>query len=88
MNPDAVTARYCVELFSFTMFNLPLLFCYDLFDFSANTTALLVKDGIATTMEKALVQIGFSPSIRLRLLLNVLNYLSKNSEFSSCCDFK
>lgn len=48
---------------------------------SANTTALLVKDGIATTMEKALVQIGFSPSIRLRLLLNVLNYLSKNSEF-------
>lgn len=50
---------------------------------SANTTALLVKDGIATTMEKALVQIGFSPSIRLRLLLNVLNYLSKNSEFSS-----
>ncbi|XP_054277494.1 cytosolic carboxypeptidase 1-like isoform X1 [Macrosteles quadrilineatus] len=48
---------------------------------NANTTALLVKDGIATTMEKALVQIGFSPSIRLRLLLNVLNYLTKNNRF-------
>lgn len=30
MNPDAITARYCVELFCFTMFNLTLLFCYDL----------------------------------------------------------
>ncbi|XP_046661460.1 uncharacterized protein LOC124354792 isoform X1 [Homalodisca vitripennis] len=48
---------------------------------NTNTTAQLVKDGIANTMEKALVQIGFSPSIRLRLLLNVLNYLTKNNRF-------
>lgn len=40
----------------------------------------MVKDGIAVTMEKAFIQIGFSPNSRLRLLLSVFNYLSKNSK--------
>lgn len=48
---------------------------------NANTTALMVKDGIAVTMEKAFIQIGFSPNARLRLLLSVFNYLSRNSRF-------
>lgn len=54
---------------------------------SANTAAVLAKDGIVATMEKVLSNIGFTPSIKLRLALNIISYLSKNSKWSQAVDF-
>lgn len=50
--------------------------------FIANTAAVLARDGIVGTMEKVLGNIGFTPSAKLRLALNVITYLSKNSKYS------
>ncbi|XP_021925880.1 cytosolic carboxypeptidase 1-like isoform X7 [Zootermopsis nevadensis] len=49
---------------------------------SSSTTSLLVKDGIVATMEKIIVCIGFTPNSKLRLSLNVINYLTKSRP---CC---
>ena len=46
----------------------------------ANTAAVLARDGIVGSMEKVLGNIGFTPSAKLRLALNVITYLSKNSK--------
>jgi hypothetical protein len=41
---------------------------------------MLVRDGIVATMEKIIVNNGFTPNSKLRLSLNVINYLTKNSK--------
>jgi hypothetical protein len=46
----------------------------------ASTTSLLVRDGIVATMEKIIINNGFTPNSKLRLSLNVINYLTKNSK--------
>jgi hypothetical protein len=41
---------------------------------------VMVRDGIVATMEKIVVNNGFTPNSKLRLSLNVINYLTKNSK--------
>ena len=46
----------------------------------ASTTSLLVKDGIVITMEKVVTCLGFTSHTKLRLSLNVISCLTKNSK--------
>ncbi|KAK6643666.1 hypothetical protein RUM43_005176 [Polyplax serrata] len=56
----------------------PILLITKALSRNSNTSAVLAKDGIVTTMEKVLSNIGFTPSVKLRLTLNIFSYLSKN----------
>lgn len=46
----------------------------------ACTVAILVRDDVVTTYEKVLMSLGHAPNIRLRLCLDALDYLSRNSK--------
>ncbi|XP_063227292.1 cytosolic carboxypeptidase 1-like isoform X2 [Bacillus rossius redtenbacheri] len=60
----------------------PLLLVIKALAKNSSTATVLAKDGICSTMDKTILTIGFSPSPRLRLALNVLKTLSKNK---LCC---
>nr|CAD7599970.1 unnamed protein product [Timema genevievae] len=58
----------------------PLLLVIKALAKNSYTTTVLAKDGICSTMEKTVLTIGVTPNNKLRLALNVLSCLSKNSE--------
>lgn len=41
----------------------------------------LTKNGISSTMEKILLDISFTATSKLKLLLNIFSYLGKNSKY-------
>lgn len=45
-----------------------------------NLLTILIKDGISSTMEKMFCGVSFTPSTKLKLLLNIFSYLSKNGK--------
>ncbi|KAK7793652.1 hypothetical protein R5R35_006136 [Gryllus longicercus] len=60
----------------------PLLIVFKSLSRNVTTSTVLVKDGIVSTMEKVIVSIGYSPSPKLRLSLNVMHSLTRSK---LCC---
>ncbi|XP_065207414.1 cytosolic carboxypeptidase 1-like isoform X3 [Planococcus citri] len=62
---------------------IPLLMVIKSVAKNNNLLTILIKDGITATMEKIIFGINVNPSTKLKLLLNIFSYLSKNGHFCS-----
>ncbi|XP_075216062.1 cytosolic carboxypeptidase 1-like isoform X2 [Lycorma delicatula] len=69
------------HFFSHNKMLSPLLLIMKALAKNGTTVNILIKDGITVTLEKTLTALGFSPNSKLRLLLNVFSYLTRNSKF-------
>lgn len=68
-----VVANFNLLFFSF------LFFFFFFLAFSAFSLQVLMKDGIASTLEKTFVGIGYMPHLKLKSLLECLKYFTASS---------